>query len=61
MLIVMTTSCMVQGAKLPVDRRPSSPAPPVYQEEYESFFDREGMSCNVVLNGYCLASVQHGI
>ena len=33
---------VVQGAKLPVDRRPSSPAPPVYQEEFESFFNCEG-------------------
>ena len=32
----------MQGAKLPVDRRPSSPAPPVYQEEFESFFNCEG-------------------
>ncbi|DBB08963.1 TPA: hypothetical protein ACH3X3_007597 [Trebouxia sp. C0006] len=30
------------GAKLPVDRRPSSPAPPVYQEEFDSFFNCEG-------------------
>ncbi|KAL3149387.1 hypothetical protein ABBQ32_002188 [Trebouxia sp. C0010 RCD-2024] len=30
------------GAKLPMDRRPSSPAPPVYQEEFESFFNNEG-------------------
>lgn len=33
---------IAQGAKLPVDRRPSSPAPPVYQEEFESFFNCEG-------------------
>ena len=32
-----------QGAKLPVDKRPSSPAPPVYLEEFESFFNNEGM------------------
>ena len=35
--------CVVQGAKLPVNRRPSSPAPPVYQEEYESFFNCQGI------------------
>lgn len=46
---IRATPCMTahvcmcaQGAKLPMDRRPSSPAPPVYQEEFESFFNNEG-------------------
>ena len=39
---VPTFMCQ-QGAKLPLDRRPSSPAPPVYLEEFESFFNNEGM------------------
>jgi len=50
-LLLTMRGFVVQGAKLPVDRRPSSPAPPVYQEEFETFFNCEGTDPSGHLSG----------
>lgn len=51
----MSWVCL-QGAKLPTQRRPGSAAPPVYQEEFASFFDSQGLPRLFGIPGVALLS-----